>query len=229
MPYMVGMLGRDATSRAGRRRGRCWRRRLLEHSSDGCDGEVQACAGQGLDDFSLAHRRAKELQSPHDVPDELRELVDRLAELDQRTAVRLVGAAHPVGDGRSGHQKTPCGLGERPAAHRAKLQDGHPLDRRVMGPSVGRHVGHSRILDPQFLAQQRQLRFQPLDAEGLLRDAAGLRCLAASLRDGIVRQSDDFQDGALGRILPTRRRGESKGTSRMRIFSQAGRSTKATF
>ena len=65
--------------RIGRRPGSL----ALDHPLDDSGSQVKSRASQDLCDLAFAERRAQGLESLDDVADEVRELVDRLSELDQ--------------------------------------------------------------------------------------------------------------------------------------------------
>ena len=73
---------------------------VLDHPLDGSGPQVKSRASQDLRDLAFAEGRAQGLESLDDVPDVVRELVDRLSKLDQGGVSILVDSLQPRGYGR---------------------------------------------------------------------------------------------------------------------------------
>ena len=65
---------------------------------------MQAGAAQYLGDLDLAQRWAKSLEPLHGVTDEVRKLVDRLADLHERISTMINKSFHPGGYGGRCHK-----------------------------------------------------------------------------------------------------------------------------
>jgi len=83
---------------------------LTVGQANGRGAEVQA----GTGDLHLAQGWTEPLELLHDVADEVRELVDRLGELDQRGNAGLVDAFEPGGDGTGLDEEDAGSLGDSP-------------------------------------------------------------------------------------------------------------------
>ena len=85
-------------------------------------------AGQNLRDLAFAERRAQGLESLDDIPDEVRESVDGLSELDEGSVSLLVDPLQPGGYGRWLDEEGLRGLGKRPCPRGFEV---------VVGPAFG--------------------------------------------------------------------------------------------
>ena len=111
----------------------------------------------------LAQPRTEQLQPADDVADEVRESVHRNRNAQQRVRPVLVDPSLP-GTKSCGCDVEAIGrLAGRPATSRPEFHDAHPLQRSVMRSPMRRHSVHASILDPEFLGQQCDLLFQPVD------------------------------------------------------------------
>ena len=105
---------------------------------------------------------------------------------------------------RGGSNKEALGrLPRRPATGRPKLQDGHPLQGRIVGTAMGRNPLHPGILDAPFLPEEGQFVVQTVDlgpapsaAVSIVRGAGDHGC------EGVVAEGQDLEDGGLGPALP---------------------------
>lgn len=177
---------------------------VLDHPLDGRGPEVQPSPRQDLRDLAFAERRAQRLESLDDIPDEVRELVDGLSELDQGGVAILVDSLEPRGYGGRFDEESLSRLGKRPCPSSSELKDGHAFGRGVVWSTVWVDLGHARVFDAEFLTEQL----------GLLAKLAILCCKAYSgvdtvgspasgAGDGVVRQGNDVDDCRADGIRPS--------------------------
>src|SRR5262249_38949435 len=132
----------------------------------------------------------------HNVADELRALVDRLAGPQQGSWSLFVEAFGPGSDGRGRDVKDVGRLGQRPAAGGAQLQDGQTLSRLVVRPLVRRDPAHACVLEADLLAVQSNVQVA----------LVGLGSMAAdrpSAFASVMRQGYDMEQSGLNRACPT--------------------------
>ncbi len=118
---------------------------------------MQPGPGEHVGDPLGAHQRKGGPQPGHEVAGEVRKAVHGDRHPDERLFARLVKALHPVPDRHCRDQKPLRGLLGGPATRCPQRQDGEPLWRRVVRPVAGRDPTETRVLDPELLAQQRDL------------------------------------------------------------------------
>jgi len=131
--------------------------RVPLHPANGRRPEVEARPGQDLGAFHFSESRAEDLEALHEVSDKVRKLVHRFGQTDERIRPFLVETAHPRRDREWSQQEDPSGLGERPAADGAKLEDRESRGRRIVGAFVGVELLHAGILDSDLFAQELDL------------------------------------------------------------------------
>jgi len=179
---------------------------VLDHALDGRGSQVKSCPGEHLRDLSLAKGRAQRLESLDDVADEVRELVDRLSELDQGVVAIFVDSLQPGGYGRWFDEEGLGGLGKRPCPSGFEFEDGHAFGGGVVWFTVRVDSGHASVFDAEFLTEEL----------GLLLESVVLGCKAnASVDavggpapgagDGVVSQRNDVDDCRADGIRPSRR------------------------
>jgi hypothetical protein len=136
-----------------------------------------------------------------------------------RQSVRsfLIETPHPGGDGERRHQEDPGGLGERPAASGAKLENRQPLCRRIMGPSMCRKLLHAGILDSGLFAQQLGFRLEPITfgPPSELRVHA-LRSPALGMSQGGAGERDDLNNRRTDTTRPAFRQRKGMGQGKWR-------------
>src|SRR5713101_8287592 len=118
---------------------------------------METRAGQNLGNLDLAQGRAEDPETLHEVADELRELVHRLGQADERIRPLLIETPHPRSDGERSHQEDPGGLDGRPAACGTKLEDCQPRYGWIMGSSVCFELLHAGVLYSDLFAQELDL------------------------------------------------------------------------
>jgi hypothetical protein len=123
---------------------------------------------EGLGDLASAERRAQGLESLDDVPDEVRELVDGLSELDEGDVALLVDPLQPAGDGRGFDEGGLGGLGKRPRSGSLELEDGHAFGGGAVWATARVELGHASVLDADLFAEEF----------GLLLESVTLGCKA---------------------------------------------------
>ena len=197
---VVGLLGLiDGTSR----RTGCL---APDHPLDGSGPQVKSRPREELRDLALTERRAQGLESLDDVPDEVRESVEWLSELDEGGISLLVDPLQPRGDGCRPDEEGLGGLGKRPSADGLEFKDGHAFGGRIVWPSARIELGHASVLDADLLAKEFDLLLEPV---ALGRKAyTGIDAVAGpatGARNGVVRQRDDVNDGGLDVLCPARR------------------------
>ncbi len=155
---------------------------------------MQASAAQRLSHPHLAHGRAERLEALDGIADEIRELVDRLAQLHQCLRSSLVKTFHPRGNRGSAHEKRIGSPLKRPAACTAQLKDGHPLGGRITRPPLGSDPRHAAILDANLFGPKGKFLQQSvvlgLQLQPSVRAAHGP---AARVHRGVLGQRDDVQ------------------------------------
>ena len=164
---------------------------------------MKSRAGQHLRDLSFAEQRACQLEVLDDVAHEVRELVDRLANLDERIWAILVDALQPGGYGRWFDEKSACRLCQRPASRRFELEDGHSFGGRVVWTSPWIDPGNSGVLDADLLADEGDFLPEPIVLGGQPDpsvDAVGRP--AAGCYDSVVGQGNDVDDGGSDAVGP---------------------------
>ncbi len=114
VPEVIRFSGGDGArgrlkTRAGFRRS-C----LPQHSAHRRRGEVETRAGEDLGDLDLAQGGAENFEAPHEVADEVGELVHRFGQTDESSRSFLVETPHPGGDGEGSDEEYSGGLGEGP-------------------------------------------------------------------------------------------------------------------
>jgi hypothetical protein len=196
VPDVVGMLGGHSSKRRWLRalRGRFGLR--LEHPAHGGRAEMQSGAREHTSESSCAHPRAQRAQPANELADELREAVHRLPHLDERVGPFVVKPLCPRCDGERRDKEPSRGLGLRPGARCAQLQDRETLDRRLVRPTLRGEALHARVLDAEFLLEHRNLTLQSVG--GGLQAGAGVNVnLGPSQRCGAgdVRHRDGVDDG----------------------------------
>lgn len=174
-----------------------------EHAANRRRSQVQSRTGEDLSDPDLPHRGARHFQPPHQVADELGELVDGITHFDQRSRSLVIQPTSPRCDGRRGDLQ-PLGRPDlRPASRRAKLENGQALDRRVVRPPLGRDHLHPRILDAHLLFQKCDL-LPEAAVLGLQADSfiPSVRRAAHCHRQGCLRHADYVENGRSNVMWP---------------------------
>jgi len=203
MPNAIGAFGGDDP---GLRRSAGYGfglRSALDHPTDCRCAEVQSRPREHASDPTRSHPRAQRPQAANHVADELGEPIDGIPDLDERVRAFVVETVRPRGDGERGDEEASRGLGLRPAARRAKLQDRKPFDRRVMGPALCGQPLHAGVLDAELLEEHDDLAVQPI--VGRLQAGADVEViLDASLSrgEGDVRHRDGVDDGGADEAGP---------------------------
>ena len=200
--------GDDSRNARCCRRGRPLRRGP-EHSPHRRRAEVQAGAGEHPGDASRAHGGTQRLQTAHEVGDEVREAVDRLADLDEGVRPLLVESAVPGRDGEGRHEEVAGRLGERPAPRRPQFENGESLDGRVVRPALRRDALHPRVLDAQLLAEERDFLAEPVVLLGEAGPGVpGVGGVAAGGGQGEPRQGDRVEGSGPDASGPPFRQGD---------------------
>ena len=156
---------------------------------------MQPCTCQDRCDLAFAQARTEHLQSSHDVAHEVRELVDRLAELDERSGSFLIDSPEPGRDGGWLDKEGLGGLGLRPSVSCLELEDGHAIRRAVVRPMMRMDLGHARILDANLFPEQIEILAETLILAG--ESDAGIdavRSPSPGAGDGIVSKRNDVDD-----------------------------------
>jgi hypothetical protein len=115
-----------------------------------------------LGDSHFPEGRTKNLETPHEVGNEIGELVHRLRQADEGIRSFFVETSHPGRNRERSYEEDPGGLGERPAASGPKLKDGQSSRGWIMGASVGFDLLHPGILDTDLLAKELDLLLQAI-------------------------------------------------------------------
>jgi hypothetical protein len=118
---------------------------------------VEPGAGEDLSSFHFPESRTEKLESFHEIPDEVRKLVHRLGQANERIRSFFVEPPHPGGDGERTHQEDSSRLGEGPASGGAKFEDRQSVSGRIMGSSVGLDLLHASVLDADLLTKEMDL------------------------------------------------------------------------
>jgi len=122
-------------------------------------GELRAPVG---DEVSRPLSRTENSKTPHEVGDEVRKLVHRFGQTDERIRALLIETPHPGGDGERAQQENTSGLGESPTPCGAKFEDRQPVSGWIMGPSMGFDLLHTSILDANLLTKDLDLVLKPV-------------------------------------------------------------------
>jgi hypothetical protein len=94
------------------------------------------------------------IQTVHDVTDEVRELIHRLAQLQQCIGALVIDAFQPRCNRGRGDEEGVGRLFEGPASRGAKLEDCHALMAAVMRPPLRRDLRYAGALDARRFAQE---------------------------------------------------------------------------
>jgi hypothetical protein len=135
--------------------------------------------------------------------DELWELVDRLACLDDSPWTFFVQSAHPRTDRGGSHQEMPSRLRSRPATGRTQLEDGQALGWRIVRPALCWNPKHTTVFNSHLLLEQSQLL--PESVVLLLEADAGVPtvcCPTACIGKREVCQGDSVQDSGANPARP---------------------------
>jgi len=124
MPDMVGAIGGDDA---------CGRRRLprtgqwlfFQDPSHRRYPQMQSCPAQCLGDLDLSHAGVQGFQTLHDVADEVRELIHRLAQLQKCLGALVIDAFHPRCNRSLRNEKNVGRLFDGPASCGTKFEDRH--------------------------------------------------------------------------------------------------------
>ena len=179
---------------------------ISEHPTNRCCAQMKPSPAEDVGDASLAEGGEVGLEESHDHAHELRILVDGHGNLDERVGSFLVEALVPVRDRKGAHEKACGGLGLRPAACGAQLQDRKSFDGRVVRPPVRWDRLHASVFDAHFLPQQFDLAAEPL-VLSRQPDAGVIVVLgqAAGMSRGRSRQGDGVDDGRADAARPSLR------------------------
>jgi len=123
---------------------------------------VETGAGEDLGSFHFSECRTQNLETPHEVRDEIGKPVHRFGQADERIRAFLIETPHPGRDRERGHQEDSGGLGKRPTPSGAKFEGRQSLRGRIMGSSVGLELLHAGILDADLFSQELDLLLQPI-------------------------------------------------------------------
>jgi len=115
---------------------------------------VEPGAGENLGEFHFSENRTEDLETPHEVTDEVGEPIHRFGQTDKRIGPFFIEAPHPGRNRERSYEKDPGGLSKGPTASCPKLENLQPRRRRIVGASVGFDLLHSGILDTDLLAEQ---------------------------------------------------------------------------
>jgi len=167
---------------------------------------VQPRSGEDLRNLAFAERRAQCFEALDDVPDEIREPIDGLPELDEGSVSFFVNPLQPRGDGLGLDEEDLGGLGKRPSSGRLEFEDGHAFGGGVVWPTARVELGHPRVRDADLLVKEFDLLLEPVALGGKAHpgvDAVGGPASGAG--DGVVGQWNDVQHGQLDVFWPARR------------------------
>jgi len=153
MPDMVRTLGgHDASAQRRSPRVRLWR--FFQDPSNRRYSQMQSCPAQRLGDFDLAHGGAEGFQTLHEVADEVRELIHRLAQLQQCIGTLVIDAFYPPCNRGRGDEEGIGRLLKGPASRGTQLEDRHTFMGAVMRPALRRDLRYSSVFDAELFAHQ---------------------------------------------------------------------------
>jgi hypothetical protein len=177
-----------------------------------------------LGDADLAERGKCPVEHDDELPDEVREAVDRLGHPDERRLAVVVKAAHPVGDRLLGDLKPPGSLGNGPSSRGAERVDGEARRRRIVRASLRGEVPDARSKDAGLFLVCRNLgeRDIALSDEADASDATVEAPSSDMCRDE-VREGERVDRSAARVLRPcTRERDVGEAVRRPEIEAQAG-------
>src|SRR4030095_12298806 len=117
--------------------------RIPLHPANRRRAEVETSAGENLSELHFPEGGTEDLETPHEVRDEIGELVHGFGQTDQGIGAFLLETPHPGGDGEWADQEDSSGLGESPTTGNAKFEDSQPVSGWIIGPSMGLDLFHA--------------------------------------------------------------------------------------
>ena len=195
--------------------------RIPLHPANRRRAEVETSAGENLSELHFPEGGTEDLETPHEVGDEIGELVHWFGQADQGIGAFLLETPHPGGYGERAHQKDACGLGKVPAPRGRKFENRLALRRGIMGASVRLELLHAGILYADLLAKELDFLLQAIPFSPLseLRVHA-LRSPVLGQRQGGPGKGDDLDDSRADTTEPASWQGRGQSSFRCwRVYS----------
>ena len=108
---------------------------------------MQSCPTQRLGNLDLAHAGTQGFQTLHDIPYKVRELIHRLAQLQQGIGALIIDAFHPRCNRGRRDEEGVGRLFEGPATRGTKFEDRHTLMGVVMRSALWRDLRGAGVLE----------------------------------------------------------------------------------
>ena len=129
---------------------------------------MQARTGQYLGGSRFAEGGAQNAEPLHNIVDEIGKLVDRFAKGNQRIQGIVIDPANPGGNVLGRYEKVASGFNQGPTSCGTKFENRQTFDRFVLRATMRRNLCKAFVLDAEFLTQQKNLLFEPLDFSAML-------------------------------------------------------------
>jgi hypothetical protein len=187
--------------------------RPIEQAPDRTRSQVQTSAGQRLRDSDLPHERTEHLEPLHDLRNEVRELVDRLAHPNQCFRSLLVNAPDPSRNSLGRRDQSLRSLLDIPPASGPELEDLEALGWGTVGSLSRWNAGQTSGYEAQLALYEAELCLKAFELGGTTP--------STDVAERDASERDDLQNGGLDEVRPTVRQSDFLRIACHRVFSFA--------